>query len=548
MQMIRLVRHEERPAAASVLPTHAQLDRASEWTGRTSTIVSRMDDHQSQALLHRTNEESLKGTPVDEFLNNFRDSGTQCILTAYQMKRSIRTSNVSSSLSTALPEDVFTFIEAQTKLLDEYLTVTDFTGTKIGDSIVLDGILSILRNLSHSQTRFRTLYLVDFEYCIAVSNDLLRMIENIEKTMDTMAQRYDHLPWKQDEKGGTTAVSLVEQEAADLITLYSSDAVFASQRVASFVLESIQKSSIPTELFTHKWEDELVQNEIAVSMIRTFEDYLSEIYNHVEEDFLYHKIVAALARSTVCFYIQCFINKANRMRLAMKFDLAGKRTGKVAFVSTSRAIWRMHYDIEVFQDYFNGLTKDNLSLKRIVMNELYVLSILVECMWLAAGETSGDSFENFAVVVHKRTGADSIVTKHLLSDLWLLVGPKNKHKAIESAVSTMQEELQLVSNRLKENGGSPRNTSENEIPCSTLDSMLQNLYQDRIIQEQSSFCGNIIRDARELSRSLKQSKSVTTSSESEAPESIVDAEDPTMINPDSSATSVIDMESSMAEF
>lgn len=47
---------------------------------------------------------------------------------------------------------------------------------------------------------------------------------------------------------------------------------------------------------------------------------------------------------------------------------------------------------------------------------------------------------------------------------------------------------------------------ENEIPCSKLDTMLQSLYHDRIIQEQSSLCGNIFRDAREFRQSLKQQK------------------------------------------
>ena len=370
--------------------------------------------------------------------------------------------------------------------------------------MVTELTIAILKSLWSNEELYGKTALVDINTCVAVSNDCLRMIERVDAMIESLTLTYTHLPWDDDEIEDTNAYH-IQQKAADLVNLYGRNAVYASQRIANFILESIQTSSVPAELFSSKWEDELVQNEIAMSITRTIEDHLSNIRKGIEQDFLYHKVVAALVRSTVCFYIQCFINKAHRMRMAMKLDIGGKRRERIAFNTTNKAIWRIYYDVEVFQDYFLGLAKDNVSLRRIIMNELYVLSILVECMWLAAGETSDDSFANFVVLVHKRTGADSIVTKNLLSDLWLLVGPKNDHRVVESAVHTMQEELQLVSTRLQEKDEAKLLSSPemNEFSCLKLDTVLKDLYHDRVFQEKSSLCANILRDVKEFRQSIK---------------------------------------------
>jgi hypothetical protein len=373
-------------------------------------------------------------------------------------------------------------------------------GTEAGDSVLADAILSILRNLWQKQTHFRNTFLKDWEYCIAAANDFLCMAEKLEDLMQSLVEHYPHLVWTEDNKGDTTT-SVVRREASDLISLFSNDAVHASQRAVAFIMQSIQKSDIPSQLFSHEWEDRLVHNEVALSMVRTFEDYLSDVYNYLDQDFLYHKVVIALVRSTVCFYVQCFVNKADQMRRAMKRDFGHKREKEIAFMSTSRAICRMTYDIEVLRDYFYSVAKESAPLGRVVANELSILVVLLECTCLAVNQTGVDNLEEFVVVVHKRTGADLEVTQHFLSDLWLLMGPKNEHHAVEKAVKMMHTELRLVSTRLKEKDSAL--PASNDMTGLRLDEMLKTLYEDRILQQKSSVCGNILRDVKELREERK---------------------------------------------
>jgi hypothetical protein len=386
-------------------------------------------------------------------------------------------------------------VEAQASLLDEYLISTHLIQTEAGDSLLMDALLSILRNLWYKQTHFRNTFLRDLESCIAGANDFLRMVEKVDGLMKAMTERYPHLSW--DDVKGDVTTAQVRREAADLITLFGSDAVHASERAATYVIQTIQNSSIPAELFSHDWEDRLVHNEVALSMVRTFEDYLSDLHNYVEQDFLYHKVVAALVRSTVCFYVQCLVKKADQMRRTRR-----RNSHKIAFMSASRAICRMNYDIEVLRDYFYSAAKESAPLGRVIANELSVLVVFSECMGLAVGQTGADSLEKFVVVVHKRTGGDSEVTKHFLSDLWLLMGPKNEHLVVESAVRRMHAELQLVSARLKEKDSADSLARKDTIGL-RLDEMLKTLYEERILQEKSSVCGNILRDVKELRESRK---------------------------------------------
>ena len=59
-------------------------------------------------------------------------------------------------------------------------------------------------------------------------------------------------------------------------------------------MRDIQRSDIPQKLFDRDWEDRLVQNEVAMSMVRMLEAYISDIRGFIEQDFLFHKIVVSL--------------------------------------------------------------------------------------------------------------------------------------------------------------------------------------------------------------------------------------------------------------
>jgi hypothetical protein len=448
----------------------------------------------------------LQDTPVEEFLFHFREHGSECICTAYLMPRSLRCNQFSGALSTSLPEDVFSLVAAQTSLLDEYLISSHTLHTEAGDSVLMDGLLSIIRNLWYKQTHFRNTFLISLESCIAAANDFLRMIEKVDDLLYSMAKRYSHLEWEGPKLNVTTSV--LRTEAADLISLFASDAVYAAQRTSTFIFQTIQQSEIKQDLFGKEWEDKLVHNQVAVSMVKTFEDYLSDIHNSIDQDFLYHKVVLALVRSTVCFYLQCFIQKADQVRRAKRKLGPGKKAAveQYQFISTSRAICRMTYDIETLQDYFYNIAKESPPLARVVADELSVLAVILECMWLAVGQT-GDSLEEFIVVVHKRTGANSNVTKHFLSDVWLLMAPSDEQHVIANTVRLMTAELDMVSKRMQEKEaaspwklpcGISNNNCKDPMVGLRLQDMLQSMYQDRILQEKASVCGNLINNVRDL--------------------------------------------------
>ncbi len=409
-----------------------------------------------------------------------------------RMRHHIHRSAISGSLTTALPEDVFHLIDMQLSLLEEYLQAKHIVNTETGISVLTECVHSIVRNLWYHQSNYRYTFLRDVESSIAAANDHLRMMNKVEKMMRQIAKGFPQLDWEEQGQGGSTT-SAIRRDVSSLIFMFSSDAVNASQRVVGYIMRDIQTSNIALDLFTSKWEDVMVHNEVAISVVKTLEDYLNDVRNYIEHEFLYCKIVAALVRATVSFYVQCFVKKAQQMRHIMKRDFARKRAQKFAFRSTRRAITRMTYDVQIFRDYFHSLAHDFPPLMRLVSDELSILVVLIECMCLAAGHMEDGCLNQYAVVVHKKiTGTNSAVTRHFLSDVWLLLGPKDAHLKIEREVKMMDKDLQRISARVKEEAPCHATTTDQSM-YPRLDKVLRSLYEDRIIQENSFLCGSITR-------------------------------------------------------
>ena len=194
------------------------------------------------------------------------------------MQREVRQSIISSgTLSTSLPEDVFSIVDVQTTLLHEYLKKTNILGNDVGDAVLIDGILSIIRTLWHKQTHFRNILLSNgLEPCVAAANDFLRMIDRVDELIHSLSKKYPHLGWNDDTRDNRrfsnnkgfgsstninngsemwTATSILRKEAADLISLYGGDAVYSAQKASTFVLAAVQNSSIQHQLFSRDWED-----------------------------------------------------------------------------------------------------------------------------------------------------------------------------------------------------------------------------------------------------------------------------------------------------
>lgn len=314
------------------------------------------------------------------------------------------------------------------------------------------------------------------------------------------------------------STGLVEQEASGLLDRFGKDAVLASQRAAIYVLQSIQQSEIPHQLFTRCWEDELTHNEVAKALVRTYSDYLGDIRQSVSAEYLFHKVVGSLVRSTVCFYVQCLVLKADKVRLSSK--RRGKKRGEAAFLHPARVITRMTYDIQVFRDFFHGVAQHNSTLKRIVDSEFSVFTVLLECMTYAAGRGATDSLADLVLVIHKRTGANSDITRFFLCDIYVLMGKKNDHLLVESTIRRMRDDLDMVTARMSEKReafhGAEMSTPESA--HFRLDQMLKAVYEDRLLQERLSLCGNLIGEVRGRGKtSFRDTQMVATEGRDESP-------------------------------
>jgi hypothetical protein len=231
-------------------------------------------------------------TPVDVFLQSFRNNGSDFISSAYLIDRSIDKSVVDGSLSTSLAEDIFTLVDSEVSLLNEYLESSQIARTDTGDVVVVDALLIIFRTLRTKQSLYRDSFLRDVDSCVAAANDFLRMSDKAEQLMMEMEFQYPHISWnKAISKVKPTKLDitrgLVEQEASDLVDLFMQDAVLAAQRSAIYIMQTIQEStSIPSQLFSHAWEEDLTYNEVAKLMVRTYAQCLANLEELFSTEYL----------------------------------------------------------------------------------------------------------------------------------------------------------------------------------------------------------------------------------------------------------------------
>ena len=153
----------------------------------------------------------------------------------------------------------------------------------------------------------------------------------------------------------------------------------------------------------------------------------------------------------------------------------------------------MKYDIEVFEDYFFALSEGSTALTKIISNEFSEFRLLfLECGTFALGDNSPDFLKDFIIVVHKRTGADSNITRHFLSDVFILMGEKERNYFVRDSIQNMKEDLDKIKESLdKENDkGLPAQGGKgSESSFFQLDEMLKVVYSERILQENAVYCG-----------------------------------------------------------
>jgi hypothetical protein len=393
--------------------------------------------------------------------------------------------SVDESLFTTLCEDVFSLVNIQVDLLHEYLQVNKIEKTETGQNLVLVSLISIVRNLHELQLQHRDRFLQDLEFSCAAANDFMRMIECFDDLMESIHRRYPRLkllmnqPIQNEQDYANMAI--LESESSDLIALYGNDAVYSVQRSQMIVIDNIQQSSIPLDLFSAAWEVDFHNNEVARAIVCQAENFLRECHDQLCNAFLYGKVVGALIRSIVCLYVKCLLQKAKRIRLHKQGD-ADSGSVETPFVTPSRAVLRMLHDIEVFRKYFLHLIKQMPELSRLVEDELSILVVFHECLTLASDDRDLSTPEDLIVVLHKRTGANPGVTRYIMKDLWLLAAHEpDRQRALYNTLTLLRGELRVLSINLDENvndATSPR--PRDHLPGLILKEVLEQFYDHRI--------------------------------------------------------------------
>lgn len=331
-----------------------------------------------------------------------------------QWNRSETVKNQSSEgkLTTSLCEDVFSFSSVQLRTIRERLS-------KKSDALIL-AVCIILSHMRSKQVHSRNNFLQDLETCCAASNDFTRMSEKCE---DLMTDLLSECEFSED------MIATLEASSNELMAVYSSDAVYAARSVHIYVFDPIEEE-IGTRLFEQAWEEDMVGNDLALSLIRTLEDFHDDLV-HFMDDFMVVKSVMSLMSATVIFYVKCLLMRAEKHR----------NNKKPYFGDVQTALNRMTGDIKVMRDYFEGLVPKMPALQKNIEKDFEILSTIHELMSIAA-QLSISEAEDFILVLQKRV-RDVGITKHIVGDLWHLVAPTNERYVWE-LVESMEEQLVAI--------------------------------------------------------------------------------------------------------
>ena len=143
------------------------------------------------------------------------------------------------------------------------------------------------------------------------------------------------------------------------------------------------------------------------------------------DDFLFKKIVNALVRASVVFYIKSLLVKGKK-----------HRKGKEPFFHNNFvALVRMEKDITIMREYFDSFVPNAPELSKVIEEEFHVLITVIELMRIADGISDSDP-RQFIAVLHKRI-KDENITRLVVKDLWHLTNPSEKKKNCRKTSSLM---------------------------------------------------------------------------------------------------------------
>lgn len=245
--------------------------------------------------------------------------------------------------------DIYGFIGLQIKTIRERLT------RKSEAMIQLVGV--IFAELYNAQKLSRDHFLDDFLSCCAGCNDFNDMADKCDDIISDIRTECVLSPQAQE---------TLDLQAGALLGLYAADAVYAAQKISYFVFQDIYESEdITPLLFSVEWLDEMLDNDIAVQIRITMDDYFGDFEEHVDE-LMIQKALEALAAKCAIYYFEQLLLRAS-----------SHRSGRDSyFADNRRALERMEGDVSVFREYFEGFDDDFPTLKRHVDSQFELLETI----------------------------------------------------------------------------------------------------------------------------------------------------------------------------
>jgi hypothetical protein len=322
-----------------------------------------------------------------------------------------KTQTAEGRLVTSLCEDVYSLAGVQLRTIRERLT-------RRSEALV-QAVGVVFKNLYEKQMAARDTFCTDLETCCAASNDFLRMSEKCEEIVTEIQDECNLSP---------EANETLEEQSAALLGLYSGDAVYAAQKTHIYCFEPIEEA-IAADLFGADWQDNLTHNELALTVVRTLDDFMEDLETFLDEVMVI-KIVEAQITSSVIFYIRMLLLKSSQHK------------GRDSYFSNNEvALNRMRGDIQIMRDYFQGLAENMPTLTRVIETDFALMDSVIELLSIAAGLSKSDAHD-FILVLQKRV-RNIQITKFAVGDLYHLVKPADERSVYE-LIETMEEEMQAV--------------------------------------------------------------------------------------------------------
>ena len=314
---------------------------------------------------------------------------------------------------TSLCEDVYALAGVQLRTIRDRLTRKS--------EAMVQAVGVIFKNLYEKQIAARDSFCVDFETCCAAANDFVRMSEKCEEIIDEI---------QSESKLSRESQETLEEQSAAILGLYSGDAVYAAQKTHVYCFEPIEEAIAEADIFGVDWEENMTHNELALTIVRTLDDFMEDLETFLDE-LMVQKAVEAQIASSVNFYLRSLLEKAS----------AHNSNRNSAFNSNEVAINRIRGDVNVIREYFEGLAETMPRLSRVIENEFSGLESVLEILSIAAGLSESD-IQDFVLLLQKRV-KNVQLTKFVVGDLYHLVNPGEEKKMYEQ-LDTMEEEMVAV--------------------------------------------------------------------------------------------------------